>query len=300
MKTDLNQFVEWLKNKNLKDRTIENYVYYFNKFTYDSLNQESISKFLSLKQHRNSIARGFLVNYQKFLMVNYKELGLDQDTRIEISEIELPKITGRTKERLIKPLSKDEILLIERQFTDEKEKLQLLISYFCGLRLGEMIKIRIIDFNWNEWKKDIKKIGECRVYGKGDKEGLALVPSNIMVRISKYIRSKDFPSADSYIFLNKGVTLNNLNIKNRTSSWTKKLKKAGIDAKITQLDRDGKIIKETSVHPHKLRHSWGYHLRSEKGMDIRDIKEILRHSSIQNTQIYTYTDKEHLKKQLEE
>lgn len=299
MRTDLNKFVEWLKNKNLKERTIENYIYYFNKFTFDSFNQESISKFLSLKQHRNTIARAFLVNFQKFLMVNYKELGLDQETRLDISEVELPKITGRAKARLIKPLTKDQILLIEKHLTDEKEKLQLLISYFCGLRLGEMIKIRVIDFNWNEWKTDHKQMGECRVYGKGDKEGLALVPADIMIRISRYIRSKNFPSADSFIFLNKGVRLNSLNIKNRTSGWSKKLKRAGIDAKITQLDLDGKIIKETSVHPHRLRHSWGYYLRNQKGMDIRDIKEILRHSNIQNTQIYTYTDKKHLKEQLQ-
>ncbi len=299
MKIELNKFVEWLKNKNLKERTIENYLYYFNKFTFDSFNQESISKFLSLKQHRNTIARAFLVNFQKFLMVNYKELGLNQEKRLEISEVELPKITGRTKERLIKPLSKDQIFILEKHFTEEKEKLQLLISYFCGLRLGEMIKIRVIDFNWNEWKNDTKKIGECRVYGKGDKEGLALVPADIMIRLSRYIRSKNFPSADSYIFLRRGIKVTNLNIKNLTSSWTKKLKKAGIDTRITQLNQEGKIIKETSVHPHRLRHSWGYYLRIEKGMDIRDIKEILRHSSIATTQLYTYTDKAHLKEQLE-
>ena len=45
MNVQVNRFEDWLKNKNLKERTIENYIYYFNKFViYDKFNQESIAK----------------------------------------------------------------------------------------------------------------------------------------------------------------------------------------------------------------------------------------------------------------
>ena len=52
--------------------------------------------------------------------------------------------------------------------------------------------------------------------------------------------------------------------------------------------------KETVVHPHRLRHSLGGNL-IKKGMDIRLIKDILRHKSIRSTEIYTQLDKETLK-----
>lgn len=295
MNISLNQFEEWLRNKNLKERTIENYIYYFNKFTYDVFNQETVSKFLSLKPNRNSIARSFLVNLQKFLMVHYQELGFSQEARVRISEVELPKLTGRVKQRLIKPIPTEDIHKIERYLESERLKLQLLLSYYCGLRLGELLKIEIISFNWDEWKKDPVKMGECRVFGKGDKEGIALIPAGLMKRIAKYIKSKKFKAVSSRLFIRES---GDINLKNRARSWQMKLREAGIKAGITKLDPEGKPIKDTAVHPHRLRHSYGSYLLNEMGLDIREVQEILRHSSITSTQIYTHINKDHLKDKL--
>ena len=77
-----------------------------------------------------------------------------------------------------------------------------------------------------------------------------------------------------------------------------KLKKAGIDSGITKVDHNGKIIASTGVNPHKLRHSYANHLLIDKGLNLREVQEALRHSSIQSTQVYTYIDKEHLKEKL--
>jgi len=187
MNIPLDQFELWLRNKNLKDRTIENYIYYLNKFTFDSFNQETVSKFLSIKNNRNSNSRGFLANLQRYLRINYKELGLSKEVKEEISDVELPKLTGRVKKVLIKPIPHEQIFILEKHLGEEKLKIMLLLSYSCGLRLGELLKIEIISFNWDEWKKDISKMGECRVYGKGNKEGIALVPSSLMERISKVL-----------------------------------------------------------------------------------------------------------------
>ena len=296
MKIPIDKFEEWLLNKNLKPRTVENYIYYFNKFTYDAFNQETISKFLSLKANRNSIARSFLINLKKFLSVNYKELGISLENKIVILDVELPKLSGRTKERLVNPIPHEQIALLERYLRDEKEKLQLLLSYYCGLRLGELLKITLISFNWEEWKKDISKMGECRVYGKGDKQGIALVPAALMVRISKYIRGKNFNSLNSPLFLNRAFA--DTNFKNASRSWEMKLRKAGIESGITKLDSEGKVIKETAVHPHRLRHSWASYLLNEKKLNLKEVQEILRHSDINSTQIYTHINKEDLKEKL--
>jgi len=292
----LDKFEEWLKNKNLKDRTIENYIYYYNKFTFDSFNQETISRFLSQKSNRNSIARSFLVNLRKFLLVNYKELGISQDSRIKIAEVELPKLTGRVKQRLIKPIPHEHINLLERHLETEQLKLQLLLSYYCALRLGELLKITFLSFNWIEWKRDMSKMGECRVYGKGDKEGIALVPSVLMKRLGGFIRSKKLSSLDSRLFVRGD---GQINFKNKARTWQMKLREAGIKAGITKVDENGRAIKDTVVHPHRLRHSYASYLLNERGLNLREVQEILRHASIQSTQIYTHINKEHLKERLE-
>ena len=296
MNIPLDKFEEWLSNKNLKERTIENYVYYFNKFTFDVFNQETISRFLSDKTNRNSIARSFLVNFQKFLKVNYKELGITLDSWKDIVDVELPKLTGRVKQRLVKPIPHEHIRLLEQTLQTEQDKLQLLLSYYCALRLGELLKITILSFNWDKWKNDISKMGECRVYGKGDVEGIALVPAVLMKRVGNYIKGKSFSSLDSKIFVRGGV---DINLKNKGRSWQMKLRDSGIRAGITKLDGDRKIIEDTVIHPHRLRHSYASYLLNEKGLNLREVQEVLRHLSIQSTQIYTHINKEKLKGKLD-
>lgn len=291
------KFEEWLRNKNLKERTIENYIYYFNKFTFESFNQETTSRFLSDKSNRNGIARSFLVNFQKFLRVNYQELGISLESRLKITEVELPNITGRKKVRLINPIPHEHIALLEKHLESEQFKLQLLLSYYCALRLGELLKITILSFNWEGWKKNTLKMGECRVYGKGDREGIALVPPFIMKRVALFIKSQKYRSLNERLFIKGDFEVN---LKNKAKTWQNRLKDAGIKAGITKLDAQNKIINGTGVHPHRLRHSYASYLLNEKGLNLREVQEILRHASIQNTQIYTHINKEHLKEKLSE
>lgn len=295
MKIPISNFENWLKNKNLKDRSIKNYVYYLNKFIiYDRFNQESISRFLSLPQNRNTVARGFLANFRKFLMVNARELSINDEQYKEIAAVELPQLTGRAKARLVNPIPHDQIPLLVNALESEKFKLMLLISYYGGLRLGELLKIRILSFNWELWRKDTSKMGELNVLGKGDKEGLALLPPDLMGRIGRYIKENKFNSLDSKLFAAKYKD----KLENIGREWQRKLLEAGIKAGVTKLNDEGKPIKETIVHPHRLRHSWGSHLINDLHLDIREVQEVLRHSSIESTQIYTQIDKEKLKERL--
>ncbi len=296
MKIAIDSFESWLRNKNLKERTIEEYLYYFNKFLDDVFNQETVSRFLANKSHRNIVARSFLINLRKFILVNYRELGFSIDQRLEVSEVELPKITGRAKVREIIPLSLEEIKLLEKCLETEKLKLMLLCSYYGALRVGEMLKIKVISFNWEGWKKDISKMGECRVLGKGDKEGVAFFPSWLMKRITKYIKSQKKLDINSTIFIKNYE--NHRSIKSGATTWQKKLREAGIKAGLTKFDGKGNVVPETSVHPHKLRHSYASYLVNDKGMDIRKVQIFLRHSSLTSTQIYVHIDREKLKEEL--
>lgn len=297
MKIPIDLFENYLKNKGLKERTIENYIYYFNKFTHDRLNQESLSKFLSSQSNRNSIGRSFLVNLKRFLITNRTELKIDQDYYNEIIEAELPMLTGRRKQTLVNPIPHDQIQLLEKALETEKLKLQLLITYYGALRLGEMLKIKMLSFDWNQWKKNQEGWGECRVYGKGDKEGIALIPPDLMKRIARYIRSHDFLDAHGFLFIKESEKQD---VRNRARIWQQRLKAAGIKSGLTKLDSKGEPVEGTRVYPHRLRHSYAFHLISDKKMDIRYVQEVLRHSSIQSTQIYTLINKEELKRKLKE
>jgi site-specific recombinase XerD len=279
-----NIFEGWLQNKGLKKRSIKNYLYYFNRFRYKRFNQANVSRFLSDPSHRNTIARSMLLNLKECMIRNHKELEIDSYYYKEINDVFLPKITGRQTQKLINPLTKDQIDLLEKTFDSEQLKIMLLTCYHAGLRLQELINIKVNSFNWNHWKKNTAGMGEVKVFGKGHKEGIALLPSPLMVRISKFIRvsSDNYKGVDSKLFFIGA------------SSFQKQLHAAGLKSGITQKNEDGKIIEETRVHPHKLRHSYAHNLLIN-GVDIRYIKEALRHSSIQSTQIYTKLNTQELK-----
>ncbi len=295
MKVPLDKFENWLVNKNLKPRTVENYVYYLNKFTSPIYNQESVLKFLSLASNRNSVSRSFLLNYKKFLLVNSDELGISRELKSKILDVELPRLSGRVKQRIIRPIPHEKIFLIEKALETEKEKLQLLLSYFCGLRLGELLKITVTSFDWGKRRENLKEVGECRVLGKGDKEGIALVPAKLMDRIRKYILYNNFESLNHYIFCNNRE---NYNFNNMARNWRRKLSKAAISAGVTQLTPEGGVVKGTAVHPHRLRHSYASHLRNDMGLDLSEIKDLLRHADISSTKIYVHIEKKDLKKKL--
>lgn len=296
MNIPIELFEKWLVNKNLKAKTIKEYLYYFMKFTYQVFNQETISEFLSEKANRNIVSRAFLSNLKEFLRSNHRQINLSSELLAGVNEVQIPKITGRTKTRLVNPIAHEDIKKIEDKLETEQLKIQLLISYYCGLRMGEMLKIKATSFNWSDWNKDKTRYGECRVYGKGDKEGIALVPPELMARIIDYIlnvHAKNMKTKDSKIFMYLEQTPGGA-----SRQWQLKLREAGIKAGLTRFDENNVPIHETVVHPHRLRHSWASYLLNTQKMDIRSVQEVLRHSSITSTQIYTHINKEDLKNKL--
>ena len=117
-----------------------------------------------------------------------------------------------------------------------------------------------------------------------------------MIRIAKYIKSQKYLDINSTIFIKN--YLNHRSIKSGATTWQKKLREAGIKAKLIKFDGLNNIIPETSIHPHMLRHSYASYLVNDKGMDIRKVQIFLRHSSITSTEIYVHIDREKLKEEL--
>jgi integrase/recombinase XerD len=160
-----------------------------------------------------------------------------------------------------------------RSWMGIRDKAALELMYATGMRVSEMVELGTATLNLD--------VGFIKCKGKGDKERMVPIGSEARNAVSRYME-KVRPSllkskSDSHLFLTR------LGKKVSRQSFWKMMKKY---AKIA------KIRKE--IAPHTLRHSFATHLL-ERGADLRVVQEMLGHSDIATTQIYTHIDKGRLK-----
>lgn len=146
--------------------------------------------------------------------------------------------------------------------------------YGCGLRVSELLDLKISDLFFKE--------GFLKVTGKGDKQRFVPVSSITETYITEYLQNsrgnaKIEDKASDIVFLNR-----------RGNSLTR----AMIFTIVRNLGKQAGIKKKIS--PHTFRHSFATHLL-ENGADLRAIQLMLGHESITTTEIYMHVDKSHLK-----
>lgn len=193
--------------------------------------------------------------------------------------IEAPKI-GR---KLPDTLSESEINQIITQIDlstaeGERNKVMIEILYSCGLRVTEMIQLKISDLFFDE--------GFIRVIGKGNKQRFVPINSYMIKLVETY---KDYVRSSLKIQKNFEDTL----FLNRRG---KQLSRNMVFMILKDLTEKAGIHK--TVSPHTLRHSFATHLL-ENGADLRAIQQMLGHESITTTEIYMHLDKSHLKQVVE-
>ena len=155
-----------------------------------------------------------------------------------------------------------------------RDKAILELFYACGTRISELINIKVNDLFLSE--------EVIRVFGKGSKERLIPIGSSAIKWITEYLKKsrpllvKNFKS-ENYLFLNQRGT---------------KFSRMGIWKIVRQYVKQAGI--EKNVHPHTFRHSFATHL-IEGGADLRAVQEMLGHSDISTTQIYTHIDRDYIK-----
>lgn len=154
---------------------------------------------------------------------------------------------------------------------EKRDKALIELLYSSGLRASEITGLKPDDLDM--------KAGEVRVFGKGNKERILPLGSRAKGAITEYLEVRDSlkPRSD-YIFVNKNGT---------------KLGRRGLWLVIRK--RFERLALLFNVHPHTLRHSFATHLLN-RGADLRSIQELLGHSSIGTTQVYTHLSGEELKK----
>lgn len=188
--------------------------------------------------------------------------------------IDSPKLWKKIPETL--SLNEVEALLSQPNIRDKqgaRDKAILEIMYATGMRVSEAVNLKINNVNLD--------IGFLRCLGKGNKERVVPIGKKSIDSLKKYLeisRPRLLKKKESeFLFLNRfGRRIS------RQSLW-KLIKKYARGARIKK-----------PIKPHILRHSFATHLL-ERGADLRSVQEMLGHSNISTTQIYTHINKDRLK-----
>ena len=165
-------------------------------------------------------------------------------------------------------LTKDEIKRLINAMKNPKHRLLIEFMYSSGLRVSECVSLKIDDLDLKE------KIGKIR-HGKGDKERYIILSDNLIQHLEDFLKIRK--DGDQYIFSVSGRHITARQAQNI-------VKEAAKSADIKK-----------RVFCHALRSSFATHLL-EAGTDIRVIQELLGHSNLATTQIYTKVSTQQLKK----
>jgi integrase/recombinase XerD len=257
---DLQRLCSYLEQNNIsvspiaiQDETVQQFIYTISK----ELNARSQARILS----------GLKAFFNYLIFEDYR-------TNNPMELIETPRI-GR---KLPDTLSIDEIDNLIKAIDlskKEGERNRAIIEtlYGCGLRVSELVNLKISDLFFDE--------GFIKVSGKGNKDRFVPIAKHTM----------------KYIELYKSTVRNKLQIKKNfedtlfLNQHGKQLTRAMIFTIIRTLAT--KINLQKKISPHTLRHSFATHLL-ENGADLRSIQIMLGHESITTTEIYIHLDKKHL------
>ncbi|PHK49251.1 site-specific tyrosine recombinase XerD [Staphylococcus edaphicus] len=159
-----------------------------------------------------------------------------------------------------------------------RDRTMLELLYATGMRVSELIQIELEDVNLI--------MGFVKVFGKGNKERIVPLGDTVIEYLKTYIETVRpqllKQTVTNVLFLNMhGKSLS------RQAIW-KMIKQNGIKANITK-----------TLTPHTLRHSFATHLL-ENGADLRAVQEMLGHSDISTTQLYTHVSKSQIRKMYNE
>lgn len=267
----INKYLDYMKyERKLSSNTYKSYyynLYHFFSFCKDKnillLKADNIRDFL----YQDGITSRTRAHYLTVINSFYNFL-IDNKiiNKSPAESIKLPKLEKKLPEYLtIEEV--DKILNINPTKPIDYRNIAMLETiYACGLRVSELCELKInnIDFN------------ECiiRIYGKGNKERIVPMNDSAINALKNYIDNyRTFLLKDK---ISEYVFINNLGTKISRQSFFKILKKVCNESGIKK-----------SVSPHTLRHSFATHLLNN-GADLRVIQELLGHSNLTTTQIYSH------------
>ena len=245
-----------LSLRNYSPKTRKAYLLYIKDYiTFSKKNniknkQKAIEEFLLAKHKKKQSPQtiNLALNAVKFL---YLEV-LKDPQKIDL------KFAKRAK-KLPVVLSRAEIGRIIEATDNTKYKLMISLGYACGLRVSEVVNLKVADLDIDELIVHIKEV-------KGKKDRISVLAEKLQNDLRNVIAGKNM--TDFIFTSNRGGKLTTTSLQ---KMFRKSLAKATVNKPATF---------------HSLRHSFATHLL-ENGTDVRYVQELLGHSNIRTTQIYT-------------
>ena len=278
---DINEYLVFVSQvKDLSENTTKSYERDLNKL-YHFLDKLNVTNYSDIKEEICSAWIGDLYSQNNKPKSIQRHLSsakgffrfLKKNNLISSSPFELvaaPK-SSNTLPDVLSPEDVEQLLNFKPSNTIEIRDMAIVeLMYSSGLRVSETVNINISDFEEN--------MSFLRVIGKGSKTRLVPMGRFAINAINNWLneREKISNNTDALFLNSKGSRLSVRSIQLR-------LKKMAIKQGLPP------------VHPHMLRHSFATHMLESSG-DLRTIQELLGHSSLSTTQIYTKLDYQHLAK----
>jgi len=180
----------------------------------------------------------------------------------------------RRPKELPKYLTQDEVRMLiaaaEREQKPEiakRNKLIVLLLYTTGMRVGELVKIKFNDLDFDRMS--------IRIFGKGGKEREVFFNKETKELLLEYCNELKLKPGDYLFPGNDSPHIHYVTVERIVKRLAKR---AGLKKRVT---------------PHVLRHSFATYALS-KGMDVREIQELLGHASLKTTQVYTHISRKRL------
>jgi integrase/recombinase XerC len=283
----IENFLNYLRNeKNYSEHTLKNYENDLKQF-FQFLSQQKIE---DLKRVDHILIRSFLAslyeqNYEKksiarklaclksFFKYLLKNNFIDDNPADYVSS---PKIPKKLPNFLYEDNIKNIIEFFNKpdDFEKSRERAILETLYSTGIRVSELVNLNLNDINL--------EAGTAIVFGKGKKERIVPLGSKCIEALKIFIKQRNqllnkLNKTEKALFINKNG--NRLTDRGIRYIFDKHIKK------LAEIEK---------VSPHTIRHTFATHMLNN-GCDIRIVQEILGHSNLSTTQIYTHISKKKLK-----
>ena len=292
----LKRFSEWGKGNNVNSPSeitlekIHKFRLWLNKIVNNNIKKTASSRLPSIKKNTQNY---HLISVRSFL----KYLSKNDIKSLSPEKIELADIDDRT----ISFLEPDELKRIfdspdTNSIIGLRDRTIIEVLFSTGLRVSELVNLNKEQINL--------KTKEFNVIGKGGKSRVVFLSEDAKLWLERYISKRNDKDEAVFIRTREIVTLkqknpeveqipaNQKNVKINESKKNLRLSSRTIQRILNKHAKRAGIVKK--VTPHTLRHSFGTDLL-RGGADLRSVQQLLGHSSITTTQIYTHVTNKHLK-----
>ena len=255
-----------LKIRGFSNRTVENYLFHNKKFLDftkkepKDVNEDDAKRYIAYLMSERKLKPSSVNLVLSSLKFFYNDIVKNS----AFNAVKAPKL----EKKLPTVLTKEEIKKLLTAAENPKHRLLIEFLYSSGLRVSECVSLKIDDLDLSE------KMGKIR-HGKGNKERYIILSDNLIQHLNDYMGKKKDSSPNIFSVNGRPITA-----RQAQNIVKESAKKAGIKKK---------------VFCHALRSSFATHLL-EVGTDIRVIQELLGHSNLSTTQIYTKVSTQQLKK----